>query len=68
VVERTRRHAAALLRASKAQLNLQLRLCGLRLQGFEVRGWRTSPMRAAVPREIRDFASFGRFAACPRRA
>jgi len=27
------------------RLNGHLRLLGLRMQGFEVRGWRTSPMR-----------------------
>jgi len=55
VMKRTRRHAAALMRASKARLNLQLRPCGLRLQGFEVRGWRTSPIRAALRKGIREF-------------
>jgi hypothetical protein len=63
VVERTRRHAAALMRASKAQLNLQLRPWGLRLQGFEVRGWRTSPIWAVVGKQVRAFTNFGRFAA-----
>jgi hypothetical protein len=61
--ERTRRHAAALVRASKAQLNLCLRPWGLRLQGFEVRGWRTSPIWAAVGKQVRHFTNFGRFAA-----
>jgi hypothetical protein len=61
--ERTRRHAAALMRASKAQLNLCLRPWGLRLQGFEVRGWRTSPIWAAVGKQVRHFTNFGRFAA-----
>jgi len=60
---RAGRHAAAVMRASKAQLNLQLRPWGLRLQGFEVRGWRASPIWAAVRKEIRGFAYFGRFAA-----
>jgi hypothetical protein len=62
-VQRTRRHAAALMRASKARLNLQLRPWGLRLQGFEVRGWRTSPIWATVRKEIRQFTQLGRFAA-----
>jgi len=61
-VERTRRHAAALMRASKTQLNLQLRPWGLRLQGFEVRGWRTSPIWAVVGKQVRAFTNFGRFA------
>jgi hypothetical protein len=60
--KRAGRHAAALMRASKARLNLQLRPWGLRLQGFEVRGWRTSPIWAVVRKEIRAFAQFGRFA------
>ena len=63
VLERTRRHAAALVRASKARLNLQLRPWGLRLQGFEVRGWRTSPIWATVRKEVRRFTQLGRFAA-----
>ena len=60
---RVRRHAAAAVRASKAQLNLQLRPWGLRLQGFEVRGWRRSPIWAAVGKEVRKFTQLGRFAA-----
>ena len=60
---RVRRHAAAAMRASKAQLNLQLRPWGLRLQGFEVRGWRRSPIWAAVGKEVRKFTQLGRFAA-----
>ena len=62
-VQRTRRHAAALVRASKTQLNLQLRPWGLRLQGFEVRGWRTSPIWATVRKEVRGLLQLGRFTA-----
>jgi hypothetical protein len=61
--QRAGRQAAALVRASKARLNLQLRPWGLRLQGFEVRGWRTSPIWAVVRKQIRGFTNFGRFAA-----
>jgi hypothetical protein len=61
-IERSRRQAAALMRASKARLNLQLRPWGLRLQGFEVRGWRKSPIWAAVRKEIRQFTQLSRFA------
>jgi hypothetical protein len=62
VNKRAGRQAAALMRASKAQLNLQLRPWGLRLQGFEVRGWRTSPIWAVVRKQIGGFTQFGRFA------
>jgi hypothetical protein len=60
--KRAGRQAAALMRASKGRLNLQLRLWGLRVQGFEVRGWRRSPIWATVRKEIRGFLQFGRFA------
>ena len=60
--KRAGRQAATLMRASKARLNLQLPPWGLRLQGFEVRGWRTSPIWATVRKEIRALAQFGRFA------
>jgi hypothetical protein len=61
-IARAGRQAAALMRVSKARLNLQLRPWGLRLQGFEVRGWRTSPIWAVVRKEIRGFTQVGRFA------
>ncbi len=44
-LDRLRRRVSAALRVQKARLNAQLRPFGLRLQGFEVRGWRTSPLR-----------------------
>jgi len=44
-VARLQRQVKTALRADKGRLNRQLRLLGLRLQGFEVRGWRTSPTR-----------------------
>jgi len=44
-VARLERQAKTALRAEKGRLNRHLRLLGLRLQGFEVRGWRTSPTR-----------------------
>jgi len=44
-VARLERQVETALRAEKGRLNRHLRLLGLRLQGFEVRGWRTSPTR-----------------------
>ena len=44
-VARLERQVKTALRAEKGRLNRHLRLLGLRLQGFEVRGWRTSPTR-----------------------
>jgi hypothetical protein len=49
-LDRLRRHAAAALRLHKAKLDAQLRPFGLRLKGFEVRGWRTSPLRRQFAR------------------
>ena len=46
--QRERREIVASLRAHKSVLNRRLRLLGLRLQGFEVRGWRTSPAKLKV--------------------
>ena len=43
-----RREIVASLRAHKGVLNRRLGLLGLRLQGYEVRGWRTSPVRLKV--------------------
>ena len=42
---RMRRDLFRSMRQAKAQMDRQLRPLGLRMQGFEVRGWRTSPMR-----------------------
>jgi len=42
---RLQRQVKSALRAEKGRLNGHLRLLGLRMQGFEVRGWRTTPMR-----------------------
>jgi hypothetical protein len=44
-VARLERQVKTALRADKGRLNRHLRLLGLRMQGFEVRGWRTSPTR-----------------------
>jgi len=44
-VVRLERQVKTALRADKGRLNRHLRLLGLRLQGFEVRGRRTSPTR-----------------------
>jgi hypothetical protein len=61
-MEQARWRAAALMRASKVRLNLGLRPWGLRLQGFEVRGWRTSPIRATLRKGARALAHLGRLA------
>ncbi len=45
-IERLRRQVGSALRIQKGRLDVQLRAYGLRLQGFEVRGWRTSLLRA----------------------
>ena len=44
-LDRLRRKVATALRADNRQLDAQLRAYGLRIQGFEVRGWRTSILR-----------------------
>ena len=44
-VARLQRQVKTSLRAEKGRLNRHLCRLGLRLQGFEVRGWRTSPTR-----------------------
>ena len=44
------RQARAALRASNARVTALLRPLGLRLRGFEVRGWRRSPLRFWPPR------------------
>lgn len=53
-VDRLRRQVSASLRIEKRQAGMLLRRFGLRLQGFEVRGWRTSPLRTLATR-IRRF-------------
>lgn len=60
LAEQRRRQAAAALRASKAHVNLGLRAWGLRLQGFEVRGWRKSPLRATFRAARREIARLRR--------
>jgi hypothetical protein len=55
VLDRLRRHISAALRIQKIRLNIQLRPLGLHLKGFEVRGWRTAPLRYA-PRTVRPIA------------
>jgi hypothetical protein len=47
ILDRLRRHISAALRIQKTKLNIQLRPLGLYLKGFEVRGWRTAPLRCA---------------------
>ena len=44
------RQARAALRANNARVTALLRPLGLRLRGFEVRGWRRSPLRFWLPR------------------
>jgi hypothetical protein len=50
---RLRRSIRASLRAQKLDLAALLRPLGLRLKGFEVRGWRFSPFRSLFPRRRR---------------
>ena len=45
LMNRLCRQARAAVRVHKTRVDAQLRACGLRLQGFEVRGWRTSLLR-----------------------
>jgi hypothetical protein len=44
-IYRLRRQVSAALRVQKTRLDARLRHFGLRLKGFEVRGWRTTPLR-----------------------
>jgi hypothetical protein len=53
-LDRLRRHVSASLQVQKTRLDARLRPFGLRLQGFEVRGWRTSPLRRLLS-DIRRF-------------
>jgi hypothetical protein len=48
--ERLRQQACASLRLSKLRVHALLRPFGLRLKGFEVRGWRISPLRGLLSR------------------
>jgi hypothetical protein len=49
--EQIRRSTLASLRIEKIRANsLLLRVWGLRLKGYEVRGWRYSPLRSLLPR------------------
>jgi hypothetical protein len=74
-VDRLRRQVGASLRVQKLRVGALLRPFGLRLQGFEVRGWRISPlrrllsdMRFRIPRrrQLRLYCK-GRFAAALRK-
>jgi hypothetical protein len=51
--ERLRRLVVRSLRIQKIRLNFQLRPLGLRLKGFEVRGWQTSLLRPLLARPWR---------------
>jgi hypothetical protein len=48
--DRLRRQARASLRIQKFRVGALLRPFGLRLKGFEVRGWRFSPLRGLLTR------------------
>lgn len=48
--DRIEREARSALRANNARLAILLRPYGLRLKGFEIRGWRTTPLRPWLPR------------------
>jgi hypothetical protein len=48
--QRWRREIVASLHGQKAALNRRLRVLGLRLQGYEVRGWRSNPVRLKTRR------------------
>jgi len=50
---RMRRQILASLRITKLRVRALLRPFGLRLKGFEVRGWRISPLRSFLPRRRR---------------
>jgi hypothetical protein len=52
VLDRLRRRVSAALRLHKVALDRHLRPFGLHLKGFEVRGWRTSPLRSALPMHV----------------
>jgi hypothetical protein len=47
-LDRLSRTIKSALRVQKTKLDAQLRPFGLRLKGFEVRGWRTSPLRSKL--------------------
>jgi hypothetical protein len=51
--ERLRRSILASLRVQNLRVGALLRPFGLRLKGFEVRGWRISPLRSLLPRRRR---------------
>jgi hypothetical protein len=59
-LDRLRRHVSAALRLHKTRLDAQLRPFGLRLEGFEIRGWRTSPLRPRLMAIRRPTAHFPR--------
>jgi hypothetical protein len=48
-IRRLERQIRASLRLDKLQVNALLRPYGLRLKGFEIRGWRFSPLRRFLP-------------------
>ena len=51
IFDRIEREARSALRANNARLAMLLRPLGLRLKGFEVRGWRISPLRPWLSRK-----------------
>jgi hypothetical protein len=54
IFDRIEREARSALRANNRRLAALLRPLGLRLKGFEVRGWRTSPLRSFLPSRSRS--------------
>ncbi len=52
------RQIRASLRVQKLRMGALLRPYGLRLKGFEVRGWRYSPLRRFLPRQRRPLRRF----------
>lgn len=53
---RRRRQIASILRISRQRVDKELGPMGLRLKGYEVRGWRTSPFRSILRDSLRGFA------------
>jgi hypothetical protein len=67
-LRRIDRQAGAALRASNARVTALLRPLGLRLRGFQVRGWRRSPLRVWLPRrgQLLPMLSAPRLPSLPR--
>jgi hypothetical protein len=59
------REANEAIRMQKRRINAMLRPYGLHLKGMELRGWRTSTIRAFMPRLPRVPRGFRNLSACP---